>query len=217
MNIPRFLQLYKENRLEDAFLSVILDNPLPCSTGRVCQHPCDQRCRRQTLDEAVNMREVHRFIADSILLIGHDSKRWCKRIAAPQAGADRTQDRHRGRRTGGADGGVLSGACSGHDVTVFDSKAEAGGMLRFALPEYRLPKAVLRREIELIERLGVKFSFNTRVGVRHVAERSRRPLRRGLPLDRHVERIVGLSAGHGVEGRVSGADVPGSGGEGRRR
>ena len=53
----------------------------------------------------------------------------------------------------------------GHDVTVYDSKSEAGGMLRFALPEYRLPKGILRREIELIERLGVKFSFNTRVGV----------------------------------------------------
>jgi NADPH-dependent glutamate synthase beta subunit-like oxidoreductase len=55
-------------------------------------------------------------------------------------------------------------AMLGHDVTVFDSKSEAGGMLRFALPEYRLPKSVLRREIELIERLGVKFTFNTRVG-----------------------------------------------------
>ena len=65
MNIPRFLQLYKENRMEEAFLSVILDNPLPSSTGRVCQHPCDSRCRRQTLDQAVNMREVHRFIADA--------------------------------------------------------------------------------------------------------------------------------------------------------
>ena len=66
MNIPRFLQLYKEGRLEEAFLSVILDNPLPSSTGRVCQHPCDSRCRRQTLDQSVNMREVHRFIADAI-------------------------------------------------------------------------------------------------------------------------------------------------------
>ena len=51
MNIPRFLQLYKEERLEEAFDSVILDNPLPASTGRVCQHPCDERCRRQTMDD----------------------------------------------------------------------------------------------------------------------------------------------------------------------
>ncbi len=51
MNIPRFLQLYKEDRLEEAFEAVVLDNPLPASTGRVCQHPCDNRCRRRSLDE----------------------------------------------------------------------------------------------------------------------------------------------------------------------
>ena len=53
MNIPRFLELLKEDRLEDAFVSVILDNPLPASTGRVCQHPCDNRCRRVGIDAAV--------------------------------------------------------------------------------------------------------------------------------------------------------------------
>jgi NADH-quinone oxidoreductase subunit F len=68
MNIPRFLELYKEGRVDEAFESVILDNPLPASTGRVCQHPCDNRCRRHAMDEAVNMREVHRLIADTILL-----------------------------------------------------------------------------------------------------------------------------------------------------
>ncbi len=72
MNIPRFLQLFQEQRLEDAFLSVIMDNPLPSSTGRVCQHPCDNRCRRHGIDESVNMREVHRAIADSI----YDSDRF---------------------------------------------------------------------------------------------------------------------------------------------
>ncbi|MGC4052578.1 MAG: NADH-ubiquinone oxidoreductase-F iron-sulfur binding region domain-containing protein [Paludibaculum sp.] len=66
MNIPRFLQLLKEDRLEEAFVSVVMDNPLPASTGRVCQHPCDNRCRRTGVDSAVNMREVHRYIADAI-------------------------------------------------------------------------------------------------------------------------------------------------------
>ena len=163
MNIPRFLQLYKENRLEDAFLSIILDNPLPSSTGRVCQHPCDSRCRRQTLDQAVNMREVHRFIADSIF----DSDKYepmVQSIAARKFEAT-------GRKiaiVGAGPAGLTAAfylAMLGHDVTVYDSKSEAGGMLRFALPEYRLPKGILRREIELIERLGVKFGFNTRVGV----------------------------------------------------
>jgi len=162
MNVPRFLQLYKEGRFEDAFESVILDNPLPCSTGRVCQHPCDRRCRRQTVDDAVNMRDVHRFIGDNFLLTGRFEE-GVQRIAAHKL--DPT-----GRKVavaGAGPAGLTAAfylALFGHDVTVFDSLPEAGGMLRFALPEYRLPKPVLRREIELIERLGVKFVFNTRVG-----------------------------------------------------
>ena len=163
MNIPRFLQLYKENRLEEAFLSVILDNPLPSSTGRVCQHPCDSRCRRQTLDQAVNMREVHRFIADSIFSSDKYESMICQ-ITARKLEAT-------GRKIAVAGAGPAGLTASfylamlGHEVTVYDSKSEAGGMLRFALPEYRLPKSMLRREIELIERLGVKFTLNTRVGV----------------------------------------------------
>ena len=162
MNIPRFLQLYKEHRLEEAFEAVIMDNPLPSSTGRVCQHPCDRRCRRQTVDEAVNMREVHRFIADSIYLSDRYEE-MVRRITSRKLEPT-------GRKiaiAGAGPAGLTAAfylALLGHDVTVFDSKPEAGGMLRFALPEYRLPKSVLRREIELIERLGVKFTFNTRVG-----------------------------------------------------
>jgi len=162
MNIPRFLQLFKEGRLEDAFLSVILDNPLPSSTGRVCQHPCDNRCRRQTLDQAVNMREVHRFIADSIF----ESDRYEAMVQAILARKLEPTGRKIAVVGAGPAGHTAAFylAMLGHDVTVFDSNSEAGGMLRFALPEYRLPKNALRREIELVERLGVKYRFNTRVG-----------------------------------------------------
>ena len=162
MNIPRFLQLFKEDRLEEAFECVIMDNPLPSSTGRVCQHPCDSRCRRQTLDNSVNMREVHRLIADTVFaseryedvvtrLLRHKLEASGRKVAIAGAGP-----------AGLTAAFYLS--MLGHDVTVFDGKSEAGGMLRFALPEYRLPKAILRREIALIERLGTKFVFNTRVG-----------------------------------------------------
>jgi NADH-quinone oxidoreductase subunit F len=162
MNIPRFLQLYKEGQLEQAFLSIILDNPLPSSTGRVCQHPCDNRCRRQTLDQSVNMREVHRFVADSILLSDKYEPMF-------QAVMDRMLAAT-GRKiavVGAGPAGLTAAfylALFGHDVTVFESRPEAGGMLRFALPEYRLPKNVLKREISFIERLGVKFVFNTKLG-----------------------------------------------------
>jgi NADH-quinone oxidoreductase subunit F len=162
MNIPRFLELYQEGRLEDAFESVILDNPLPASTGRICQHPCYNRCRRQSFDEVVNMREVHRFIADSI----YQSDRFepmLKRIMARKL-------QPTGRKiavAGSGPTGLTAAfylALLGHDVTIFEERSEAGGMLRFAIPEYRLPKSVLRRELDLIEGVGVKMVFNTRVG-----------------------------------------------------
>ena len=162
MNIPRFLELYQEGRHEDAFLSIVLDNPLPASTGRVCQHPCDNRCRRQSFDEVVNMREVHRFIADAI----YQSERFAplvERILARKLAPT-------GRKVAVAGSGptgltaAFYLAMLGHDVTVFEERSEAGGMLRFAIPEYRLPKAVLRRELDLIEAVGVKMVFNTRVG-----------------------------------------------------
>ena len=162
MNIPRFLELYQEGRLEDAFESVILDNPLPASTGRVCQHPCDNRCRRRSFDEVVNMREVHRYIADAIYQSEHFDA-MVERIQLRKLEAT-------GKRVAVAGAGptgltaAFYLAMLGHEVTIFEERSEAGGMLRFAIPEYRLPKAVLRRELDLIEALGVKMVFNTRVG-----------------------------------------------------
>ena len=162
MNIPRFLQLYKEGRLEDAFLSVILDNPLPASTGRVCQHPCDDRCRRAATDEAVNMRDVHRLIADSVYLTDKFGPAVERLLALKKEPT--------GREVAVVGAGPTGLTCAyylallGHAVTVFDSRPEAGGMLRYALPEYRLPKAVLARELELIERVGVRFQLGSPVG-----------------------------------------------------
>ena len=162
MNIPRFLQLYKEGKLDEAYESVVIDNPLPASTGRVCQHPCDNRCRRQTLDEAVNMRDVHRLIADSVFASDRYEELNARVVAR------RFQPSGRKIAVAGAGPAGLTAAyylaMLGHDVTVYESKAEAGGMLRYVLPEYRLPKDVLRKEIQLIERMGVKFVFDTRVG-----------------------------------------------------
>jgi len=162
MNIPRFLQLYKEGRLDEAFESVILDNPLPASTGRVCQHPCDNRCRRHTVDEAVNMREVHRLIADTILLSDRFGE-MADRIAARKMPATGKKIAVVGAGPAGLTAAFYL-ALFGHEVTIYESHSEAGGMLRFALPDYRLPKDVLSREIELIRRLGVHFEFNKNVG-----------------------------------------------------
>ena len=162
MNIPRFLQLYKEDRLEDAFVSVFMDNPLPASTGRVCQHPCDNRCRRAGIDESVNMREVHRFIADTIFASDRFDA-MIERIAAQRLPPT-------GKKAAVVGAGPTGLSCAfyltmlGHDVTVYESNPDAGGMLRYALPEYRLPNSIIDKELEVIRRVGVKFVFNTRAG-----------------------------------------------------
>lgn len=162
MNIPRFLDLVKQGRMEDAFASVMLDNPLPASTGRVCQHPCDNRCRRQTHDDAVNMREVHRFLADSFLLSDSMDEQFDRFIRRKLPAT--------GKQVAVAGAGPAGLTCAfylallGHEVTVFERNAAAGGMLRYAIPEYRLPKRVLDREIEWIRRMGVTFEFDCSVG-----------------------------------------------------
>ena len=162
MNIPGYLQLLKEDRLDDAFELALLDNPLPATTGRVCQYPCEQRCRRATLDKAVNMREVHRYIADA------------KLGSTPVASIVRRLKKRKLSSSGksvaiaGAGPAGLTAAfylaLLGHRVTVLEAAALPGGMLRYALPQYRLPKDTLDREIALIRGLGVRFTCNTTVG-----------------------------------------------------
>jgi NADH-quinone oxidoreductase subunit F len=162
MNIPRFLQLLQEQRLEDAFLSVVMDNPLPSSTGRVCQHPCDNRCRRHGIDESVNMREVHRSIADAI----YNSDRFDSLVDRVASFKLQPTDR-KVAIVGAGPTGLTAAfylALLGHDVTVYETNPMPGGMLRYALPEYRLPKTALDREIELIERMGVEFVCDTAIG-----------------------------------------------------
>ena len=163
MNIPRFLQLYKEGRLEDAFEAVILDNPLPCiHRARV---PASVRqalppARLSTMRSTCANSSLHRRYDFAVRQVRIDRR---ERIARASLHAS-------GRKVavvGAGPAGLTAAfylALLGHDVTVFDPMPEPGGMLRFALPEYRLPKSVLHREIGAIERLGVKFVLNTRVG-----------------------------------------------------
>ncbi len=157
MNIPRFLELRQEGRLEDAFESVVLDNPLPSSTGRVCQHPCDNRCRRQGFDESVNMREVHRFIAD-IYFHSDRFARWSHRMK--RRSCDPTaQGRCCGRGTHRPYCSVLSRHAR---PRCDDLRRQARSRRHVALRHSGIPVAEIRagRELDLIEAMGVKFVFN---------------------------------------------------------
>ena len=102
MNIPRFLELYKEGRMADAFVSVIMDNPLPASTGRVCQHPCDNRCRRQTVDEAGQHARGASADRRHGAAVATRFDAMADEIAARRTAADRPQGRRGRRRPGRA-------------------------------------------------------------------------------------------------------------------
>jgi NADH-quinone oxidoreductase subunit F len=162
MNIPGYLQLLKEDRLEDAFEQVVMDNPLPASTGRVCQHPCELRCRRADADASVNMRETHRYIADTAY--NSDlAQKVLKRILKRKRAATGKKIAVVGAGPAGLSGAFYL-ALLGHKVTIYDSAPDAGGMLRYALPEYRLPKHVVDKEVALIRGAGVQFRFDAALG-----------------------------------------------------
>ena len=162
MRIPQFLELTKRGQIAEAAEMIWLDNPLPGSTGRICQHPCESQCRRKTVDSPVNMREVHRFIADQVFngpLLAEIQKRLVEHRMAPSGKTVAI--------VGGGPSGLSAAfylAMFGHEVTIYEAREEAGGMLLYSLPQYRLPKELLRQELKVIESLGVKFRFNQKLG-----------------------------------------------------
>ncbi|VBB45808.1 conserved hypothetical protein [uncultured Paludibacter sp.] len=162
MNIPGYIELIKEDRLEEAFELTLRDNPLPGTIGRICHFHCQMRCRREMLDQPVSQGEIHRYLADTMYQLGKENEIYNKLIKEKLSPT--------GKRIAivGAGPAGLTAAFYlvrlGHDVTIYDALPEAGGVVRFGIPQYRLPKEVLQKEVKLIKKLGVKFLFNQRLG-----------------------------------------------------
>ena len=172
MNIPGYLQLLKENRIEEAFELTLRDNPLPGTVGRICHFHCRMRCKREQLDESVSQGEIHRYLADTMYKMGRERAVYNKLIKEKLPATDKKV-----AIVGAGPAGLAAAfylARLGHDVTIYDAQGEAGGIPRWGIPSYRLPKDVLRKEIGFIRKLGVRFVFNARVGTdiawAHLAE-----------------------------------------------
>lgn len=142
----------------EAALELVKDKiPLPASLGRVCPHPCEKECRRGLIDEPISIQWLKRFVADQDL---GDVEPFIPEI-----------EEETGKRVAVIGGGPMGLSAAyflrqmGHDVTIFESMPKAGGMLRYGIPEYRLPKEVLDDEIMTIEMMGVDIITDTKIGV----------------------------------------------------
>ena len=130
--------------------------PLPASLGRVCPHPCETACRRQLVEDPIAIAALKYWVADIDLqsdnpYIPEIKPATGKKVAIVGAGP----------------AGLTAAyflAQEGHEVKIYDAMPAGGGMLRYGIPEYRLPKTILDKEIELIEQMGVEFQYNTRIG-----------------------------------------------------
>jgi formate dehydrogenase major subunit len=129
---------------------------LPASIGRVCPHPCEKACRRKNVEEPINIAQLKAFAADMDLkfdsYVPDVAESTGKKVAI----------------IGGGPAGLTAAfylAIMGHDVTIYDMMDKMGGMLRYGIPQYRLPKEVLDKEIAIIEKTGVKFQNNKKLGV----------------------------------------------------
>ena len=130
--------------------------PLPASVGRVCPHPCESDCRRALVEQPLSIAYLKAFAADNDL-----------KSEDPFTPAVAASTGKRVAIVGGGPAGLTAAyqlAVKGHGVTVFDMMPEMGGMLRYGIPEYRLPKAVLAQEVAAIAKLGVELKNNVKVG-----------------------------------------------------
>ena len=139
---------------ERAWRTIMDDNPFPAVMGRVCYHPCETACNRGELDEAVGINSVERFLGDEAIARG-----WRVDVVAAPTGK-------RVLVVGAGPSGLSAAyhlARLGHEVAVFDAGPMAGGMMRFGIPKYRLPRDVLDAEIQRILDLGVRLELNRKV------------------------------------------------------
>ena len=153
-NIQGWLFHAEAGEYEQAWRLLTRDNPLPAVMGRVCYHPCETACNRGRLDECVGVNAIERFLGDEALRRG-----WA--FEPPPAAS--------GKRVlvvGAGPSGLSAGyhlARLGHAVTIREAGPVAGGMMRFGIPKYRLPRDVLDAEIRRIEALGVRIELNSKV------------------------------------------------------
>ena len=153
VDVPGYMALVGEGRCADAVRLIRKDNPFPTACAYICEHPCEARCRRNMIDDAINIRGLKRYAVDHAGDVPQP-------VCAPPTGK-------KVAIIGGGPSGLSCAyylALMGHKVTVFEERAKLGGMLRYGIPSYRFPRHLLDAEIDSILSLGIEAHTNTTVG-----------------------------------------------------
>ena len=153
VDIPGYMALVGEDRCADAVRLIRKDNPFPVACAYICEHPCEARCRRNMIDDAINIRGLKRYAVDHA---GEVPQPAC----APATGKPVAI-------VGGGPSGLSCAyylALMGHKVTVFEEAKQLGGMLRYGIPNYRFPRHLLDAEIQSILSLGIEVHTGVTVG-----------------------------------------------------
>ncbi len=161
INVQGYIQLIKKKEYLKAVNLIRERNPLSAICGRVCTHPCETECARNDVDSSVSIRLLKRFASDQEMEMVRSGKLVLPEEKTSPTGAKKIAV------IGAGPAGLTAAADladRGYAVTIYEATSEAGGMLRWGIPAYRLPKDVLSYEVELIRRKGIKFIYNTRVG-----------------------------------------------------
>jgi NADH-quinone oxidoreductase subunit F len=156
VNVPGYIALIAAGRVRDAYNLIRQENPFPSICGRVCTHPCESKCRRAQLDEPIAIADLKRYAADYILNSGEPYLSLIFQKNGKSVGI-----------IGAGPSGLTCGyylAGLGYTVDIYEEKNVAGGILAYGIPEYRLPKDELNKEINSITRVGINIIYNTKVG-----------------------------------------------------
>lgn len=154
VDIPGYIALVHEGRYEDAVRLIRKDNPFPVTCGFICEHPCEARCRRNMVDDSVNIRGLKRMATE-----------FAGKVAPPACSAST------GKKVaivGGGPGGLSTAyylQLMGHQVVVYEMLPKLGGMLRYGIPNYRLPKEKLDEDIDAILETGIQVEYGHRIGI----------------------------------------------------
>lgn len=196
VDVPGYIALIHEGRCEDAVRLIRKDNPFPAACGLICEHPCELRCRRTMVDKAINIRGLKRFAVEREGEIPAPKRMPLsgKRIAV----------------VGGGPSGLSAAyylSIMGHEVTVYEQRKQLGGMLRYGIPAYRLPREILDREIEGLKKSGFQTITDISVGHDIGIEELRRDFDAiYVAIGAHTDRKIGVE-GEDAGGVISAVEM----------